>query len=115
MRSVLAILITACLLGGCASSILEGEHARTGTTLAALPSGAVVELFMEGKLPATPYAEVGQVTSRGYVLDKTLEELRSQARALGANGIIGLTYERKFSADYLQDLYFAKGTAVAIR
>jgi uncharacterized protein YbjQ (UPF0145 family) len=74
-----------------------------------------VELFMGGKLPATPYTEVGRVTSRGYVLDKSLAELRSQTQAPGANGVIGETYARKFSADYLRDWYFAKGTAVAIR
>ena len=113
MKAVLVAVVIA--LAGCASSILEGEHARTGPVLTALPSTAAVELFMEGKVPPTPYTEIGQVTSRGYVLEKVLEELRNQARALGANGVIGVTYETKLSVEYLEDLYFSKGTAVAIQ
>jgi hypothetical protein len=103
------------LLAACASSILDGEHARTGAVLTALPDTATVELFFEGKTQPASYSDVGQVTSRAFVLEKALEELKRQARALGASGVIGVTYERKFSVDYLQDLYFAKGTAVVIK
>jgi uncharacterized protein YbjQ (UPF0145 family) len=46
------------------------------------------------------------------VLEKGIDELKKQARKLGADAVINVRYERKFSVDYLQDLYFITGDAV---
>lgn len=101
-------------ISGCASAILDGEHARTGPVLTPLPPTSNVEMVMKGEPPPKSYREAGQVTSRAYVLDKAFEECRRQARALRANAVVEVSYERRFSTDYLQDIYFVKGTAATI-
>ena len=41
-----------------------------------------------------------------------MNELKKQARELGADAITNINYERRFSVDYLQDIYFIDGDAV---
>jgi len=59
-----------------------------------------------------PYEEIGLVFSRAWVFEKGLEELKNQARKLGADAVVKIKYERKMSLDYLQDLYYFEGKAV---
>ena len=72
----------------------------------------VLYIYFSDKKPERPAAEIGRVSARAWVLEKGINELKSQARKIGADAIINITYERKFSFDYLQDLYFLNGEAV---
>jgi len=52
------------------------------------------------------------VTARAWLLDKGLEAATQEEKKLGANAIVNVKYERRFSVDYFQDLCFIDGTAV---
>ena len=107
------ITFTSILLISCASSIADGEFVRTSSrNYTPKAKGAVIEIYLTGKSPERETMEIGRVTSRAWVLEKGMNELRNQARELGADAIINISYERKFSIDYLQDLYFLNGEAV---
>ena len=109
---VLIVLISGFFLG-CASSIVDGEYIKTSSiTLTPKEKGAVIDIYFSDKKPEGPTAEIGRVSARAWVLEKGINELKSQARKIGADAIINVTYERKFSVDYLQDLYFISGQAV---
>jgi len=98
---------------GCASSIVDGEYLRTSPTIYPLKSdSAIVEVFLSGKSANRKTVDIGKVSARAYVLEKGIDELREQAKELGADAITNVSYERKFSMDYLQDLYFIDGDAV---
>jgi hypothetical protein len=99
---------------GCASSIVEGEHIKTSTTyLAPKKPNAIIEIYFPGKHPVRKWHEVGKIVSRAYVLEKGVEQLKQEARKLGADAVINVRYERKLSVDYLQDLYFITGDGMS--
>lgn len=107
------IVLSSFLSNGCASSIVDGEGIRTSDyVLAPKPKDFVVEVYFDGKGPSRLFAEVGRVSARAWVLEKGIESLKDNARQLGADAITNVRYERRFSADYLQDLYFLDGEAV---
>ena len=107
------LLLALCIFSSCASSIVDGEYFRTSSTIyAPKPENTNIEVFLKGRTPDRPTINVGRVTSRAYVLEKGMEKLKEQARKLGADAILAISYERKFSADYFQDLYFIDGDAV---
>lgn len=109
---VLIALFSGFLLG-CASSIVDGEYIRTSNnTHKPKEKDAVIEIYLSGKKPERPVSDIGRVSARAWVLEKGINELKIQARELGADAIINITYDRRFSVDYLQDLYFLDGDAV---
>lgn len=96
-----------------ASAIVHGEGLRTSPEVfGALEQSQPVELVMSGTAVTRSHKVIGRVLSRAYVLDRGVDELREQARKLGADGVINVRYERKFSADYFQDLFYIEGDAV---
>lgn len=112
LLSIILVFITT-FLSGCASSIVGGEAIKLGVT--SYPQKAQdydVALFF----PDTPidrsYSVIGKVVSRAWLLEKGLNELKKQGRKIGAEAIINIKYERKFSVDYLQDLYQIQGDAI---
>lgn len=110
---IAAFVLMAFTISCCASAIVDGEHVRTSsTTHPAKAESAPVDLFFDNEAPDKNAVETGRVSARAYVLDKGLEEVRKQVRELGGDAATGLAYERKFSADYLQDLCFIDGKAV---
>ena len=116
MRILCAIAyFTLCpfVLSGCASSIVDGEGIRTSSdVLAPKPKNSSVEVLFSGTAPTRPSKEIGRVTARAWVLEKGIEELKNNARKLGADAVVNVRYDRRFSADYLQDLYFIDGAAI---
>ena len=111
--SYLIVLVLSGLLFGCASSIVDGEGIRTSNTvLSPKPESVAIEIYFSGKNPERPRSEIGRVSSRAWVLDKGINALKENARKLGADAVTNIRYERRFSADYLQDLYFVDGDAV---
>ena len=109
---VLIVLISGFFFG-CASAIVDGEHIKTSSnTLTPKEKDAVIDIYLSDKKPERPAKEVGRVSARAWVLEKGINELKIQARKIGADAIVNITYERRFSVDYLQDLYFLNGEAV---
>ena len=78
----------------------------------ALAQSQPVEIVMLGTALTRSHVVIGRVLSRAYVLEKGVDELRRQARKLGADGVTNVRYERKFSADYFLDLFYIEGDAV---
>lgn len=114
MKATIILLLTVVLITlGCASSIVTGEGVRTSlTVLKSKGSDSEVSIFMIDSNIDSPYEEIGLVFSRAWVFEKGLEELKNQARKLGADAVVKVKYERKVSVDYLQDLYHFEGKAV---
>jgi hypothetical protein len=116
MFKILEVSIFCLLFGflsGCASSIVDGEHICTSSTaLSAKAPDAPIDVYFSDKAPTRKTTEVGRVLSRAWVIEKGIDELKKQARKLGADAVTNVRYERKFSVDYLQDLYFITGDAV---
>lgn len=109
----LCLLMLASFLAGCASSIVDGEGIRTSDkVLSPKPKDAVIEVYFFGKSPDRQVTEIGRVSARAWVLEKGINAIKENARKLGADAITNIKYERRFSADYLQDLYFIDGDAV---
>ena len=105
-------LLSLCLMG-CASLIVEGEYIRTSSVvLSEKPGDYPIDIYISDDLLEKEYRIVGRVNSRAWKLEKGIDELKRQARKLGADGVIEVDYERKFSVDYLQDLYIINGKAV---
>ena len=111
-KLIILLLITG--LCGCASSIVTGEYIKTGSLKSSktVVNEEEIGIYFANQNVNRKYREVGRVLSRSYVLEKRLKELKKQAVKLGANAIISVKYERKFSVDYLQDLYFLEGIAI---
>ena len=110
---LIALLLPPILFIGCASSIVHGEKYKTyPMDIKAKSSVDPIDIYFEGQLPKNEFTVIGKVVARSYVLEKGMEELKHQARELGADGIINIKYERKFSVDYLQDLYNITGDAI---
>ena len=111
-KYLICITLLSSLLG-CASSIVDGEMVRTSNSVRPpKPESAVIEIYFLGKNPDRPVTEIGRVSARAWVLEKGINALKANARRLGADAITNIKYERRFSADYLQDLYFIDGDAV---
>lgn len=109
----LIVGLVVCSLLGCASSIVDSERVRTSNdVLRPKPKSTVIEIYFSGKNPDRPVTEIGRVSARAWVLEKGINALKANARQLGADAITNIKYERRFSADYLQDLYFIDGDAV---
>ncbi|MDP1691369.1 MAG: hypothetical protein Q8L49_05340 [Burkholderiaceae bacterium] len=107
------LALSSFILLGCASSIVDGEGIRTSSeVLAPKPKDSPIEIFFSGNAPTRPGKEIGRVSARAWVLEKGVEELKNNARELGADAVVNVRYERRFSADYLQDLYFIDGEAI---
>lgn len=103
------------MLMGCASSaIVHGESIKTTSEIIEPKSAdePVGILFHAHNQPARKYTIVGKIVVRSYLLKKGIDELKDQARKLGADAVIDVEYELKFSGDYLQDLYNITGDAV---
>ena len=111
--SALLLFIAMSFLIGCASSIVHGEKYKTSPMdINAKSTEDPIDIYFTEQLPNHEFTIIGKVIARSYVLEKGMEELKHQARELGADGIINIKYERKFSVDYLQDLYNIYGDAV---
>jgi hypothetical protein len=110
--SILIVLFSVLMLS-CASLIVDGESIRTSKSIHDPKSKDVdIEIYLSGKNPDRPVSEIGRVSARAWVLEKGINELKVQARELGADAVTNIRYERKFSVDYLQDLYFLDGEAI---
>ena len=113
MKKLALLLAVLLALSGCASSIVNGEYLRTSqTNYPPKPEASNVDIFLSGKSPSEDVIDIGKVSARAYVLEKGMDELKLQARKIGAEAITNVSYERKMSIDYLQDLYFLNGDAV---
>jgi hypothetical protein len=111
-KAHLFVIVLSVLLG-CASSIVEGEHIRTSSiSLPSKPPEAAIEIYFADSSPHREYSKVGKVSSRAYVLEKGIEELKEQARLVGADAVVDVNYERRMSADYFLDLFFITGNAI---
>ena len=109
----LCLFLLASFLAGCASSIVDGEGIRSSDkVLSPKPEDAVIEVYFSGKSPDRQVAEIGRVSARAWVLEKGINALKENARKLGADAVTNIKYERRFSVDYLKDLYFIDGDAV---
>lgn len=113
VRNYLIFFLVGCVFLGCASWIVEGEGIRTsGEVIPPKPKDAEIEIYFSGKNPKRGVEEIGRVSARAWVLEKGVNALRENALQLGADAILNVKYERRFSVDYLQDLYYIDGEAV---
>jgi hypothetical protein len=110
---VLSIASTVIFLASCSSSIVSSEAIRTSSAVSqqSLPNKPI-DIYFVDTAPPRSSTEVGRVSARAWLLEKGVEAIKQEARILGADAVINVKYERRFSADYLQDLYFIDGTAV---
>jgi hypothetical protein len=116
LTALLILIATTPFVMGCASSIVHGEKYKTSTMdIRAKSIGDPIDIYFNGQTPNEEFTVVGKVVARSYVLERGMEELKHQARELGADGIINVKYERKFSVDYLQDLYNINGDAIILK
>lgn len=92
---------------------MNGERFKT-TSMDIKPKSksAPIDLYFINQVLSRKYTVVGKVVARSWLLEKGMEELKNQARELGADAVIDVKYERKFSVDYLQDLFDISGDAV---
>ena len=110
---VLTITTSVIFLASCSLSIVSSEGLRTSSTVAQLStSNKPIDIVFADTVPKFASTEVGRVSARAWLLEKGMEAIKNEARKLGADAVINVKYERRFSADYLQDLYFIDGTAV---
>jgi len=110
---VVTLLAASSLIAGCASSIVDSEGIRTNSVAVSnAASPATIAVYFADKPPSQTYVEVGRVTARAWLLEKGIEAAKLEAKKLGASAIVNVKFERRFSADYLQDLFFIDGTAV---
>lgn len=110
---VLTVASTVFSLASCSSSIVSSEAIRTSSTVSQQSSlDKPIDIVFADTAPSRSSTEVGRVSARAWLLEKGIEAIKQEARKLGADAVINVKYERRFSADYLQDLYFIDGTAV---
>lgn len=110
---VLTIASTAISLSSCSSSIVSSEAIRTSSAVSQQTSlNKPIDIVFADTAPPRSSTEVGRVSARAWLLEKGIEAVKQEARKLGADAVINVKYERRFSADYLQDLYFIDGIAV---
>lgn len=110
---VLTIASTVIFLSSCSSSIVSSEAIRTSSGVSQQSSpNKPIDIVFADTAPPRSSTEVGRVSARAWLLEKGIEAIKQEARKLGADAVINVKYERRFSADYLQDLYFIDGTAV---
>jgi hypothetical protein len=113
MRSVRLTIALVATLTGCASGIVQGDSVRLSPSqLPSRPDTAPIEIVLAGLQAPQPYEVIGKVSCRAWLLEKGFEEAKRQARLLGADALVNVRHERRFSADYLQDLYFIEADAV---
>ncbi len=111
--ALVVLLFALSLLMGCASSIVHGEGYKISELeTQPKPRGARIEIFFAGQRPDHLFMIIGKVIARSDVPKKGMEELKDKARELGADGIINIRYDRKFSINYWRDLYYIDGDAV---
>ena len=110
---VLTIASTVIFLSSCSSSIVSSEAIRTSSAVSQQSTtNKNIDIVFVDTAPKFASTEVGRVSARAWLLEKGIEAIKQEARKLGADAVINVKYERRFSADYLQDLYFIDGTAV---
>jgi uncharacterized protein YbjQ (UPF0145 family) len=110
---LLTIAITVIFLASCSSSIVSSEAIRTSSAVSQQSAtNKNIDIVFVDTAPQRSSTEVGRVSSRAWLLEKGIEAIKQEALKLGADGVINVKYERRLSADYLQDLYFIDGTAV---
>lgn len=121
-RFFVTITVIACTgwLSGCAASVADAEPAKPATVVLkpiykTKPDTAVIDLYYSGSSPDRPAQEIGFVSARALELDKGIEVLKGKARLIGADAIIEIRHERRYSSDYLRDLYFIDGKAVVYK
>lgn len=114
MKQEFRILFFLCLLVvalGCADLQIEGAHDRVGgRSLASLSASAPVELYFEN--PGKKYEVVGKVYAKGYpaaTMGALREELKRQARKLGANGVIISDEADQFVGSYTDQWGYTAG------
>jgi len=107
------IVFASIILLSCASSIIDGEYIRTSSeSYPPKERDVAIDVYLSGNSPDHETIDLGRVTARAWKLEKGMNELKKQARELGADAITNIIYERRFSVDYLQDIYFIDGDAV---
>jgi hypothetical protein len=110
---VLTIVSTVISLASCSSAIVSSEAIRTSSAVSQQnPTNKCIDIVFADTASQRPSTEVGRVSARAWLLEKGIEAIKQEALKLGADGVINVKYERRFSADYLQDLYVIDGTAV---
>jgi uncharacterized protein YbjQ (UPF0145 family) len=110
---VLTIAFTVISLASCSSSIVSSEAIRTSSAVSQQSTtDKNIDIVFVDTAPTRSSTEVGRVSARAWLLEKGIEAIKQEALKLGADAVINVKYERRFSADYLQDLYFIDGTAV---
>jgi len=114
MARILILLAVTAFISGCASWIVEGEHFKTRNDYNGeiKPDHSQIKVFFKDDPPPRKYTKVGKALSRAWAFEKGINELKKQANLLGADAVIDVTFTRKFSVDYLQDLYLINGNAV---
>jgi len=78
-------------------------------TYSPTPDSVKVPLYSVAK-PECPYDEIAAISAQGSTTSKVLPALRSKARALGGEAIIGYTRSRHESGDDVES-----GTAIHFR
>ena len=94
----LIIVFTSIFLISCASSIIDGEYVRISSeSYTPKDKNAIIEIYLAGKTPKLETINIGRVAARAWKLEKGMNELKKQARELGADAITNIIYERRFS------------------
>lgn len=96
---------------GCADLQIEGAHERiVDRSIASLPANAPVALYFEK--PTKKYVVIGKVYAKGYpaaTIGALREELKRQARKIGANGVIISDEADQFVGSYTDQWGYAPG------
>ena len=120
MRLVSVLFTSLCVIAGCANEptpppepVLACEHTQTGTSPAQL-SSAPIEVVLFGSSLTKPTESIGHVTCHASQLESGIEGLRTEARALGADGVVNVNYGLYTPATG-PELYQISGTAVVFQ
>ena len=115
-RSLILGLLASAVASGCTSAIVDSQSIKTSAnTFPPKGENSPIEIVFSNQPLTRQFAEVGNVTSRAWVLEKGVNALKSEARKLGADAVVNVKYERKMSIDYGQDLFTVEGNAVVWR
>ena len=105
------ILISLSFLG-CASSINESQYTNfTDSEFEPKPDDFSVQII-DDKSKIKKHKIIGLATAKAYLLDVAIKDLKKEAKEAGADALIDFKYERRVSADYLQDLFFVEAKAI---
>ncbi|OGQ35443.1 MAG: hypothetical protein A3F16_03760 [Deltaproteobacteria bacterium RIFCSPHIGHO2_12_FULL_43_9] len=114
MKQGFRIFLSLCsilLAFGCADLQIEGAHDKAvNRSLASLPPSAPVALYFEK--PDKKYEVVGKVYAKGYpaaTMGALRDELKRQARKIGANGVIISDEADQFMGSYTDQWGYTVG------